>query len=132
MRSIKFPNMFNSNSTQVWKSSEYIKSTGQNTNLLLHCEVGELVGDPYFGLLLKHFLFNQNSYVLRDQLIDMIYTKIAKFIPQLWIERKDISVFTDYKKAKLYCTFKAVNQIDHVVNTYQLVLFDESESSNNK
>ena len=128
MRSIKFPNMFNSNSTNVWKSSEHKNATSQNINLLLHSEVGELLGDPYFGLLLKHYLFNQNSYVLRDQLIDMIYTKVAKFIPQVWIERKDISVFTDDKKAKLYCTFKATNQIDFTISTYQLVLFDNNEA----
>ena len=129
MRSIKFPKMFNTNSTRVWKSSNYKEATTQNTKLLLNCERGELIGDPYFGLLLKHFMFDPNNYVLRDQIIDMIYTQLAVFIPQVHVERKDINVFQDREKAKLYCEFTGVNQIDYQINTYQLVLFDEKETS---
>ena len=127
MRSIKFPKMFNTNNTRVWKSSEYNEATRQNTKLLLHCERGELIGDPYFGLLLKHFMFDPNSYVLRDQIIDMIYTQLAVFIPQVKVERKDISVYQDREKGKLYCEFSGINQIDYTINTYNLVLFDISE-----
>jgi hypothetical protein len=60
----------------------------------------------------------------------MIYTQLAKFIPQIKVERKNISVFQDREKAKLYCEFSGINQIDYTVNTYQLVLFDENETSN--
>jgi phage baseplate assembly protein W len=119
--------MFNTNSTRVWKSAEYNEATRQNTKLLLHCERGELIGDPYFGVLLKHFMFDPNSYVLRDQIIDMIYTQLAVFIPQVKIERKDISVYQDREKGKLYCEFSGINQIDYTINTYNLVLFDVSE-----
>lgn len=130
MRSIKFPKMFNTNNTRVWKSSEYLESTKQNTKLLLNCERGELIGDPYFGLLVKHYLFDQNSYVLRDQIIDMIYTQLATFIPQVHVERKDINVFQDREKGKLYCEFSGINQIDYSLNTYVLVLFDSVETVN--
>lgn len=129
MRSIKFPKMFNTNSTRVWKSQEYNNATRQNTRLLLRCERGELVGDPYFGLLLKHFMFDPNSYVLRDQIIDMIYTQLAQFIPQVKVERKDISVYQDREKGKLYCSFSGINQIDYTLDTYTLVLFDSTEMS---
>lgn len=129
MRSIKFPKMFNNSSTRVWKSSEYKEATTQNTKLLLNSERGELIGDPYFGLLLKHFMFDPNSYILRDQIIDMIYTQLAVFIPQVKVERKNISVFQDKEKAKLYCEFTGINQIDFTVNTYYLVLFEETETS---
>lgn len=127
MRSIKFPKMFNTNTTSVWKASEYNEATRQNTNLLLQCERGELFGDPYFGLLLKHFMFDPNSYILRDQIIDMIYTQLAQFIPQIKVERKNISVYQDREKGKLYCEFSGINQIDYTVNTYNLVLFDATE-----
>lgn len=127
MRSIKFPKMFNTNNTRVWGSAEYKEATQQNTKLLLHCERGELIGDPYFGLLLKHFMFDPNSYILRDQIIDMIYTQLAQFIPQVKVERKNISVYQDREKGKLYCEFSGINQIDYTVNTYSLVLFDVSE-----
>lgn len=129
MRSIKFPNMFSNGTTRVWKNAEYLQATKQNVKLLLNCERETLIGDPYFGLLLRHFLFNQNNYILRDQIIDMIYTQLAKFIPQLWVERKNIYVYQDREKGKLYCEFSALNKIDYTVNTYQLVLFDDSETS---
>ena len=129
MRSIKFPHMFNTNSTRVWKSNEHHQATMQNTKLVLHCERGEMIGDPYFGLLCRHFMFDQNNYVLRDQIIDMIYTQLAVFIPQIHVERKDINIFQDHEKAKLYCEFTGVNQIDYQLNTYQLVLLDENETS---
>ena len=129
MRSIKCPHMFNTNSTRVWKSSEYLNATKQNTKLVLYSERGELIGDPYFGLMLRQFMFDQNNYILRDQIIDMIYTQLAIFIPQVHVERKDITVFQDREKAKLYCEFSGVNQIDYQLNTYQLVLFDSNETS---
>lgn len=129
MRSIHFPHMFNTNSTRVWKSSEHLNATKQNTKLVLYSERGELIGDPYFGLMLRRFMFDQNNYILRDQIIDMIYTQLAIFIPQVHVERKDITVFQDREKAKLYCEFSGVNQIDYQLNTYQLVLFDSNETS---
>ena len=128
MRSIRFPKMFNTNNTNVWKSNEYKEATAQNILLLLGSERGELFGDPYYGLLLKHLLYEQNNYVLRDQLIDMIYTQIAIFIPQIVINRKDIEIIQDKQKGKVYCTFKAINQIDYTTNTYNLVLLNEEET----
>ena len=59
----------------------------------------------------------------------MIYTQLAIFIPQVHVERKDITVFQDREKAKLYCEFSGINQIDYQLNTYQLVLFDSNETS---
>ena len=129
MRSIHFPKMFNTNSTRVWKSSEHLNATKQNIKLVLYSERGELIGDPYFGLMLRHFMFDQNNYILRDQIIDMIYTQLAIFIPQVHVERKDITVFQDREKAKLYCEFSGINQIDYQLNTYQLVLFDSNKTS---
>ena len=129
MRSIHFPKMFNTNSTRVWKSSEHLNATKQNIKLVLYSERGELIGDPYFGLMLRHFMFDRNNYILRDQIIDMIYTQLAIFIPQVHVERKDITVFQDREKAKLYCEFSGINQIDYQLNTYQLVLFDSNETS---
>ena len=129
MRSIHFPHMFNTNSTRVWKSSEHLNATKQNIKLVLYSERGELIGDPYFGLMLRHFMFDQNNYILRDQIIDMIYTQLAIFIPQVHVERKDITIFQDREKAKLYCEFSGINQIDYQLNTYQLVLFDSNETS---
>ena len=127
MRSLQFPKMFNTNSTNAWKSKDYLAQTKQNTIILLQCERGELFGDPYFGLMLKHFLFNQNNYVLKDALIDTIYNQLALFIPQVKVRREDIDIIQDKEKGKLYLTFSGINQIDYTHNTFNLLLFDETE-----
>ena len=127
MRTIKFPKMFNTNNTRVWKSSEYLDATKQSTELLLHTTRGELFGDPYFGLMLKRYLFDQNSYILKDVIIDMIYTQLSLFIPQVKVKREDIEIIQDREKGKLYCTFSGVSQIDYTHNTYNLLLFDERD-----
>ena len=125
MRSISFPNMFTSSSTNVTSSSS--QATKQNLDLLLHSEKGELFGDPYYGIRLKKYLFDQNSYILKDILIDEIYTQLALFIPQLVVSRNDISIIQDKEKGKLYCTFKAVNQLGYTVDTYSLVIYNEQD-----
>jgi phage baseplate assembly protein W len=127
MRTIKFPKMFNTNNTRVWKSSEHLDATKQSTILLLHSMRGELFGDPYFGIMLKRYLFDQNSYILRDAIIDMIYTQLAIFIPQVKVKREDINIVQDKAKGRLECTFSGINQIDYTHNTYNLVLFDERD-----
>ena len=127
MRSIEFRKMFNPNSTRVWKSSEHLEATKQNTKLLLHTNRGELFGDPYFGLMFKRYLFDQNSYILKDAIIDMIYTQLAIFIPQVKVKREDIEIIQDRERGKLYCRFSGISQIDYTFNTYNLVLFDEKE-----
>lgn len=126
MRSYKFPKMFQSNSSRIWKADEYNKATKQNVLLLLNSERGELECDPYFGLLLKHYLFNQNSYILKDMLIDTIYTQIAIFLPQVRISRNDINLVADNLKGRIYCKFSGINQIDYTHNTFNLLLFDET------
>lgn len=126
MRSFKFPKMFNTNSSRIWLANEHGKATMQNALLLLQSERGELECDPYFGILLKHYLFNQNSYILKDILTDTIYTQLAIFLPQIRITRNSVDIIPDKAKGKLYCKFHGVNQIDYTHNTYNLVLFDET------
>lgn len=120
--------MFNTANTNVWEEREYLNSTKQNVELMLQTHRGEMFGDPYFGLLLKQFMFDQNNKILRDAVIDMIYTQLALFIPQIYVQRKDISIIQDRAKGKLYCSFYGVNQVDYQVDTYNIVLFQNSEN----
>lgn len=127
MNSICFPSMFDTtNNTKVYGQKDYLAATKQNTSLLLHCERGELFGDPYFGLLFKHYLFNPNNYILKDILIDMIYTQIVLFIPQIKIERKNIDIIQE-QQGTLVCKFSCINQIDYQLNTYNLTLYSNSD-----
>lgn len=127
MRSFKFPKMFSTNSSNVWKTDEHLAATRQNSKILLQINRGEVFGDPYFGVLLKRYMFEQNNYILRDAVIDMIYTQLALFIPQVWVERSDIEIFQDQNKGQLICQFRGVSQIDYTKNTFELVLFNEVE-----
>lgn len=127
MRSFKFPKMFKTNTSEIWSEADYGKATRQNVLLLLQSERGELICDPYFGILLKHYLFNQNNYILKDILIDTIYTQIAIFLPQVKISRNDINIVTDSLRGRLYCTFSGISQIDYTHNTYNLLLFENSD-----
>lgn len=127
MRSFKFPIMFQTNSSNIWKTNEYFEATKQNTLLLLQTERGEMFGDPYLGVLLQKYLFDQNNFILRESLIDTIYTQIALFLPQIKIKREDIDVYKGNEKGKLYCKIKGINQIDYTLNTYNLLLFKEAE-----
>ena len=120
MKSLAFPKMFNTNSTNITKDFE---ATKQNTLLLLRSEKGELGGDPYFGIRLKRYLFNQNSYILKDIIIDEIYTQLALFMPQLYVKRTDIKITQD--RGILYCSFKATNQANYKTDMYNLVLYNE-------
>ena len=129
MRSYKFPKMFQSNSSRIWREDEYGKATAQNTLLLLNSERGELECDPYFGILLKHYLFNQNSYILKDMLIDTIYTQLAIFLPQIKVSRNDINLVADSLKGRIYCKFSGISQIDYTHNTFNLLLFDETRQT---
>lgn len=122
MRSLSFPNMFTKTKTLTVNDLE---ATKQNTFAVANCEKGEFVFDPYFGLRLKSFLFEQNSVILKDIIIDDIYEQIALFIPQLKVQRRDIKVVADKMKGKITCSFKATNQVDFTTDTYNLVLYDE-------
>lgn len=122
MKSIKFPKMFGTSHTEVWQESEYKKATEQNLKLTLLSMRGELLGDPYFGMVLQQYTFDQNSYVLRDILADMVYTQIAIFIPQLKVERRDITIFQDRRRGHLLCQIYGINRLDYTPNTYELIL----------
>lgn len=123
MKSIGFPDMFNSSSTNVISGEE---ATASNIKLLLQSEKGELIGDPYFGVNIKRNLFEQNNHVLRDIVIDDIYTALSLFMPQLIVNRKDITVLTN-NKTNLVANIKVTNRSNYITNLYSIVLFQEEE-----
>lgn len=126
MRSIKFPSMFNGNSTKVWEADEYRECTYQNAITLLLSQRGTLLGDPYFGSMIRHFLYDQNTSKIQDYLVDTIYTQLALFIPQIKIRRQDIKLVKQPTKGKVHCTFKGVNQLDFQNDLYSICIFKES------
>lgn len=122
MNSIAFPNMFTTTSTLVVKDKD---ASMQDLKLLLASEKGELFGDPFFGIRIKKYTFNQNNYILRDILVDEIFTQVKIFAPQLTINRNDIKI--TQKGNKLYATIKGINKLDFTTDMYQLELFQQDE-----
>ena len=122
MKSISVPKMISHNYVQT--VSDY-DATLQNMKLLLGSEKGEFVFDPFFGIRLKRYTFEQNNKILMDILIDEIYEQLVIFMPQLIIKRKDITLVSEM--AKIYVNIKARNQKDFSLNSYNLVLFNNQE-----
>lgn len=119
MKSINYPRIFNTNKQKVNIVSDYY-ATLQNLKLLLYSDKGELFGDPYYGCNLKKFLYDQNDTVLKDIVIDDIYTAISIFMPQIRVERRDIILEADNVTVKV--TIKALNRVNFQTNLYNLVL----------
>lgn len=117
MYSISFPKMFESSRTILLKDKEAVKS---NLILLLSSDRSALLGDPYFGTIIKSLIYNQNDYILRDILIDEIYTVILNFLPQVRVERKDITVESD--KLNLYANVRCTYLLDNTADMYQIKL----------
>ena len=119
MNSIAFPNMF---SRTVTNTVSNYDATLQNLKMLLWSEKGELFGDPYFGTGIKRYMSDQNDYILKDILIDDIYTAIITFMPQIYLTRKDITLVSDL--AKVSVTIKAMNRVDYTTNLYNIILLE--------
>ena len=70
-------------------------------------------------------MFNQNNQVLRDIVIDDIYTAILTFMPQLVVNRKDITVTSN--GANIYVAIRALNLLDYTTDLYNINLTQSEE-----
>lgn len=127
MRCVSFPRIFKGNSTLIIddnpenNSKDKFKATSLCLRLFLNSEQGELFGDPDFGIRIKKYMFNQNNYVLRDILIDEIYTKVQLFFNQITINRKDINIKQSGTQLIAEIPYRIKNSFE--LNTFELVLF---------
>ena len=126
MNSINFPKMFKGNATIINSENAPTASILEWIHLLLGSEAGTLFGDPGFGIRLKRYLYEQNNYVLRDILIDEIYTQITTFCPSVYLERKNITLTSNQNtiNARIVCK----NQETFETNMYDLVLYRDEEN----
>ena len=120
MNAINFPDIFYNNNTVVNTNSR--DCTLENIKLILWSEKGEFRFDPFFGIRLRRYWYEQNDNVLMEILIDEIYEQLTIFIPQIKLKRKDISLVRD--KWRIYANIKCRHDEDFSLNTYTLVLYD--------
>lgn len=117
MYSIKFPDMFSSVTTNLVSDHE---ATYQNLKTTLLSDRGSLFGDPYYGTLWRKLIFNQNDKILRDIITDDILTSIQTFVPQLLVNRKDITVVSD--RYTVTVAIKGLNILDYQTDLYSIKL----------
>ena len=117
MKSIAFPNMFTNTYTNM--VSDY-DATLSNLKALLYSDKYSLLGDPYYGTNIKRMLFNQNCTLLKDLLIDDIYSAIVIFMPQLRVDTKNIQVYQQY--TDVFVSIECTNIVDYTTNLYQINL----------
>lgn len=117
MYSINFPDMFTTSRTKLIKDHD---ATLSNLKLLLASEKTSLFGDPYYGTILKRVIYEQNTVVLQDLIIDEIYTSILMFMPQIKLTRKDISIYSD--GTDIFAKINCINLIDYTNNLYNIRL----------
>lgn len=122
MNAIKFPDMLNNNKAST---VEGIEATAQNLKYLLLSNKLTLLGDPYFGANLQKLLYENNNVVLRDLVVDEIYTAISTFMPQIRVLRKNINVDSDGNK--IIVNIKAQNLLDFSFAEYSVVLTNVEE-----
>ena len=120
IKSIAFPNMFTRTSTNIVTDKE---ATFQNLKYLILSEKGELFGDPFYGVGLKKYLFDQNDTIIKDLVLDDMYTAIATFMPQLRINRNDLKLRTG-DKGEIFVDIRAINQLDFTTDLYSIVLLE--------
>lgn len=113
--------MFSSGRTYLKYDKEAIK---QNIDLLLLSDRGALLGDPYYGSALKRLIYEQNSAILRDILIDEIYVDLKTFIPQIIITRDDITI--KIEKNIVYAVIKCIYKLDGTSDLFELALMSET------
>ena len=101
------------------------EATISNLKLLLSAERGSLFGDPYFGTLLKRVIYEQNDQILRDLIIDEIYTSIITFMPQIYIKRTDIEITSD--GVTVFASLKFTSLMDGQPDLYTIKLTSDYE-----
>ena len=124
MKSIAFPIMFNNTSTKIVDGHD---ATLQNLKLLLLSDRGGLFGDPYYGTILKRLIFEQNNSILKDIVVDAIYTVILQFLPQIKVKRKDITIRQD--GVDIFVNIKAVNMLDFTPDLFNISLMNYQEGN---
>ena len=63
--------------------------------------------------------------ILRELVIDEIYTCIKTYMPQIIVERKNIVITAD--DDALYAEIKAVSTSDYSIDLYRIRLIDTDE-----
>ena len=121
MVSFNFPNMLNSAKADLINDKE---ATISNIRLLLASWKTSLFGDPYFGSTLKRFIYEQNNIVIKDLIIDDILLSLQTFIPQIYVQRKDITI--TQRKRDIFADIKCLSKLDSLEISFSIKLTEDN------
>lgn len=122
MYSFAFPNMFNTTQAILLEDKDAIRS---NMILLLSSERRTLFGDPYYGSELRKYIFEQRNSIVVDLLIDELYSTIVMFMPQVYLTRKDITIYS--AKNQLFAEIRYHYIIDNTSDLFTIRLTEVTE-----
>ena len=111
--------MLHSANSKLLSDKEAIRN---NLILGLSCEAGSLFGDPYWGCQLHKFIYEQPSTLIRDLIVDTIYTFILEFMPQIYCKRNDIIVTIDSNA--VFASLSYIIKSNGVSDMYTIKLTD--------
>ena len=122
MYSIKFPDMLSSAKTNLVEDKA---ATYNNLYLLLKSSQNSLLGDPAFGTRLDSTIYSHTA-LIKDLVVDNIYSSIRTFIPQLSVDRSNIRVLSS--GTRLLGSIKGTNIKDKTVSMYDIGLTSDFTS----
>lgn len=122
MNAVKFPDMISLNRTNLVVDK---KATEQNLICLFKSQKKTMFGDPYFGTNLQRLFYENNNDILRDLVVDDLYTAIENFMPQIKVLRKDITVKSVGNELRV--DIKAQNVLDFSFTNYSIQLLTAEE-----
>ena len=70
-------------------NKEYIDLVNQNLKMLLLTSPGERIMDPFFGVGMRRFIFEQDHPNVYSDISSRIYQQVAKYLPYLELEHVD-------------------------------------------
>ena len=87
--------------------------TQTKTNIinLLRTRPGERRMQPLFGCRLNDVLFDQNTEILKEKIVNLVKEDISNWIPNVTVNEVDVKFFKngDYNNPDIYRTYVAVN-----------------------
>ncbi len=81
------------------------KAVNKALELSIKTYKGELAGDPYFGSNFNLYQYEQNTDVLRDQIVDDMLSLISTYDTRIDMNDTDITATANEASVKIDCNY---------------------------
>ena len=103
--------MISGNRARLLKDHDAVKN---DLALLLYSDKLTLFGDPNFGTALRNAIFENDSTLLYDLVVDELLSVLITYMPTITVERDDISVSVvdNVIVCKISCRYNDTGEYD--------------------